>query len=71
MINLGMPVRDIVTGLKGIAIGRCVNLFTATQVQVQPRGMQSEGVIIPPVWVEEARLKELPNEEAIPPGFRV
>lgn len=42
-IELGDEVRDLVTGFKGIAVGRTTWLYGCDRISVQPKGVNKEG----------------------------
>ena len=72
-IHLGDEVRDIVTGFEGMATGRAEYLFSAAEIQVQPRQLDDRGLPIDPVWVRESRLtakKKYVCNEAMTEQFR-
>lgn len=55
MIELGTPVRDVVTGFKGIAITRLQHLTMCDQYGVSPQATK-EGKIEDTMYFDESRL---------------
>jgi hypothetical protein len=55
MIDLGDEVKDVVTGLKGIAIGRIEYLNGCVRYDVKPAGLK-QGKTIEGEWVDEQQL---------------
>lgn len=55
-MKLGDKVKDEITGLEGIAVGRSERLDQGPTICVQPCGM-NQGSPIPEVWLSEKRLK--------------
>jgi hypothetical protein len=55
-IRLGDVVRDKITGLTGVAISRTEHLFSARQIEIQPRNLKTDdGSMVATVWLEESR----------------
>ncbi len=44
-INLGDEVRDIVTGFKGVAVGRTTWLSGCDRITIQPKGVNKDGKV--------------------------
>jgi hypothetical protein len=55
-IDLGAKVREKVTTMEGIAIGRAEYLYGSPSVLVQPEALK-DGVAQKPQWLEEAQLE--------------
>lgn len=53
--EMGHTVSDAVTGLTGIAIGRCEYIIGCTQVLVQPR-VKEDGTWVESHWIDEDRI---------------
>lgn len=53
---LGATLRDIVTGVSGVAIGRVEYLSGCNQALIQPRA-KDDGVFVESVWFDEQRLE--------------
>ena len=54
-VKLGTEVKDSITGLEGVAIGRSEYLYGCVNILVQPKGLK-DGKPIEPVWIDEQRL---------------
>jgi hypothetical protein len=71
MIHLGDKVRDTVTGFEGLALGRAVYLYHATEWQVHPTALKSDdGSIIVSVWLAEGRLEVVSGADEKFSGFK-
>lgn len=68
MINLGVSVKDTVSGFEGVVLTRQESLFEATQCFVQPKQMK-EGAISPGAWISEGRLKVISEDDKPLAGF--
>ncbi len=71
-IQLGDRVKDIISGLKGIAIGRTEWLHGCMRITVQPEGVK-DGKPIDYYTVDEPQLEVLKTgiitrQQATPPG---
>lgn len=55
MIKLGSEVKDEMTGLKGIAVGRAEYLYGCATIWVQPKGLNN-GEKKEAVWIDEQRI---------------
>ncbi len=55
-VQLGDQVIDEISGLKGVAIGRCEYLYGCTQIGVQPK-VDKDGSVPSSVWIDEQRVK--------------
>lgn len=62
-IDLGMPVRDTITGFEGLAIAHATYLTGCEQYLVQPRKLH-EGQPAKPRWFDESELDVLGPVEA-------
>jgi len=60
-IKLGAFVEDVITGFAGIAYGRAEYMTGCDQIYVQPRSKKKE--FNEGVWIDEGRLKYVPNQE--------
>lgn len=56
MIKLGHRVKDVITGLEGVATGRCTYINGCIQILIRPQGLH-EGKPIDGQWVDEQRIK--------------
>lgn len=56
MIKLGDKVKDIITGLEGIAVCRSVWLWGCVRIGVQPTEIK-DGKPIEETWLDENRLE--------------
>ena len=55
-IELGMRIKDKVTGFKGIAVSKCIYLNGCIQFAVKPP-VDEKGDIKKDVWIDEAQLE--------------
>ena len=62
-IKLGSSVKDAITGLKGVAIGRAEYLYSCPRILVQPEGL-NDGKIISSEWMDEPRLNIVENDDS-------
>ncbi|MBU8870656.1 MAG: hypothetical protein KOO60_07320 [Gemmatimonadales bacterium] len=65
-VELGMLVRDKITGFEGIAFAETRWIHGCTRIQVQPRVMH-EGKPIDPRWFDVPQLEIVSAEIAIAP----
>lgn len=65
MVNLGSEVKDMITGMKGIAIGRTEWLYGCARVGIQPKGVTKEGKAKETVWFDEQGIKVLKEGKPI------
>jgi len=56
MVNLGDKVRDVVTGLTGIAVGRTQYLQGCARIAVQPQELK-DGKPVEASWFDEPQLE--------------
>ena len=56
MIELGVKVKDVPSGLIGTTVARCEYLTATTRYQVQPEGTQENGSMAKAEWIDEGRL---------------
>ena len=74
MIELGQEVRDVITGFRGIATGRCNYISGCEQVLVQPT-MKDDGTVPDARWYDDQRLEAVPGARFVSldngrtPGF--
>ena len=66
-VALGAIVRDRVSGIKGVVLGRAEYAYMPPQLMVVPREAK-DGKPCEAVWLEEKRCEALPDEFLI--GFR-
>lgn len=57
-IELGLEVRDAVTGFTGTSTARCTHLGGSTQIEITPKAGE-DGSYRKPQWFEEARIQRL------------
>jgi hypothetical protein len=55
-IKLGQKVKDTITDMEGIAIGRTEYLNGCIRILVQPRQLK-DGVPVDAVWIDEPQLE--------------
>jgi hypothetical protein len=71
MIHLGDHVCDRVSGFEGLALGKAVYLYGATEWFVQPTTLKSaDGSITAATWVQEGRLDVIGEVDEKFRGFR-
>jgi len=56
-IELGMTVRDTITGLEGIAVCRCLYLHGCDHIGIQPKANKTTGIIPPVAWIDEPQVE--------------
>lgn len=61
MIKLGQRVRDRISGLEGIVIGRMEYLYGCTRIAVQPQDVK-DGKPVESTFVDEPQLELLGDE---------
>jgi len=66
-VKLGTKVRDKVTGLEGVVIGKTLWLNGCTRVGVQPP-LDKDGKMVEPAWIDEPQLEYV--GEHVPEGAR-
>ncbi len=54
-INLGDECKDTITGMAGVAIGRCIYLYGCSQLLIQPKKLTG-GVSAKPEWIDDQRI---------------
>ena len=57
-ILCGMKVKDTLTNLKGVVIGRAEWLHECTTIGVKPRELH-EGKVVEAIWIPEARCEQM------------
>lgn len=62
MVNLGDKVKDPVTNLEGIVIGRTEFLYGCTRIGVQPK-ISKDGKMPDAHWFDEPQLKVVKKAE--------
>ena len=65
-IKLGSRVKDIVTGIEGIAIAKCIYMNGCIRYEVQPQGLEKNKPI-DSLWVDESQLN-VKGKIAFPKG---
>lgn len=65
--ELGVKVRDRVSGFEGMVTGRAEYLHSMSTVRVSPKALDTNGQPVGAVWIEEAQVE--PAEAKFPPGF--
>lgn len=55
-VKLGDRVSDVITGLTGIATGKCLYLTGCTQVLISPETLK-DGKILDGAWIDIQRIK--------------
>lgn len=55
-IQLGSTVRDVITGYRGVVIGRTTYLTGCDQYLVKPRELDKDGKIHDGAWLDAQRL---------------
>lgn len=56
MAQNGDTVEDVVTGARGLVVGRADYLFKSSEVMVQPFGRDQNDTPLEPYWLSEARV---------------
>lgn len=56
MFSLGDRVKDKITGMTGIATGRCAWLYGCVRYAVQPEKLDKDNKSGEPVWFDEPQL---------------
>lgn len=62
-INLGDLVRDTISGFTGIAVTHSVGMHEAEQFCVHAKAVGENGIPIPSVWFDTARLEKVDESE--------
>ena len=62
MIALGSRVRDIITGVKGVAIGRTEWLYGCTRIAVEHMDLDKDGKTKEANWLDEQRIELIDGE---------
>lgn len=65
MVPLGSKVRDLITGLEGVAIGRSTWLYGCVRIGVEPLALK-DGKPAESVWLDEQRMEVVPWEKTYP-----
>lgn len=68
-IELGQKVRDTITGMEGIAVGRTVWLNGCIRISVQSQ-MLKDGVPLDQQWIDEPQLQVVEETAAPEPEPR-
>ena len=58
MIELGRRVKDLVTGIEGIAVGRCEYLNGCVQIYIRPKAKKT-GEEVEGIWADDIQVKDL------------
>lgn len=56
-VELGDEVRDVISGLSGIATGKAEYLTGCTQFSLSQKKLTKEGSLADTVWLDESRLR--------------
>lgn len=64
-IELGLTVRDKISGFQGVAMGRTEYLTGCAHIGVAPRQLKSDGTIHEWQWLDETRLDVVESEKKI------
>lgn len=64
MIQLGSRVRDIITGMHGVAVARTEWLYGCARIGVESTDLKKDGKPSDSAWFDEQRVEQLPE-----PGF--
>jgi len=70
MISLGSKIRDRISGVKGIAVGRAEYLYSSPRIWMGIAEMDSNGKPNDPFWLDEAQVEVLEVGEGKPLGFK-
>ena len=70
MIELGCKVKDSVTGLEGIVVGRTHYLNGCIQWGVRPP-IDKDGKVVDAFWIDEAQLERTGDGIAVASPFRM
>lgn len=57
-IALGDEAKDIVTGFRGLVIGRIEHLFRSPELRIQPRELKENGEPSDAQWFEEQQVEK-------------
>lgn len=60
-IELGWTVRDRITGLEGVVMGRSEYLTGCAHVGILPRALKADGTSHEYQWIDETRCEILPK----------
>lgn len=63
---LGMPVREKITGVKGVVASVCFDLYGCTQVLLNP-GVGSDGKLLESYWFDISRIEVFPQGKRVMP----
>lgn len=67
MIQLGTRVRDLITGMTGVAIARTEWLYGCARVGVESVEIKKDGKPSDAVWLDEQRVEAVDGEKAFTP----
>lgn len=67
MIQLGTKVRDLITGMTGIAVGRTEWLYGCSRIAVESIGLKKDGKPSDAVWWDEQRVEPVTDDPADAP----
>jgi hypothetical protein len=62
MIQLGTCVRDILTGLTGVAVARTEWLYGCTRIAIEPIDLKKDGKPSDSVWFDEQRVEKCEDQ---------
>jgi len=65
MIQLGSRAKDMITGFKGIVLGRAEYLTGCNQVLIVPEGLDKDGRRQDGEWLDEQRVKQLAGKPLV------
>lgn len=69
LVKLGLKIHDPVSGVEGIAIGRCAYLNGCARILLQPR-LDKDGKKTKPSWFDEPQVKVVKVRREVAQGAR-
>lgn len=71
MLKLGMQVKHIYSGYKGVVAARSEFLCGCVRVRVDALKLREDGKPLTDLWFDEAEFREIPGSKMIEPAFHV
>lgn len=69
MISLGSRIKDRISGVKGLVIGRSEFLYSSPRIQMGIAEMDTNGKPNEPYWLDEAQCEVIEAGNQSPFGF--
>lgn len=66
IVELGINVKDPISSLEGVAIGRSVHLNGCARILIAPTELDNDGKYMPGTWIDEPQVEVRKNKTVMP-----